>query len=57
MPFYLRENTMKKVCSRCENIILHKQRCEYTPKYTRKVSDEKKRFYSPVHGRNLGTVK
>ena len=48
---------MKKVCSRCENIILHKQRCEYTPKYTRKVSDEKKRFYSPVHGRNLGTVK
>lgn len=43
--FYWR-NTMKKVCSRCGNIILHKQRCECTPKYNRKVSDEKKRFYS-----------
>lgn len=30
---------MKKVCSRCGNIILHKQRCECTPKYNRKVKD------------------
>lgn len=37
---------MKKVCSRCGNIILHKQRCECIPKYNRKVSDEKRRFYS-----------
>ena len=37
---------MKKVCSRCGNIILHKQRCECAPKYNRKVSDEKRKFYS-----------
>lgn len=37
---------MKKVCSRCGNIILHKQRCECAPKYNRKVLDEKRRFYS-----------
>lgn len=30
---------MKKVCSRCGNIILHKQGCECTPKYNRKVKD------------------
>ena len=37
---------MKKVCSRCGNIILHNKRCGCTPKYDRRISDEKRRFYS-----------
>ena len=53
VSFYFGENTMKKVCSRCGNIILHNQKCGCKPLDNRHVSDEKRRFYSSYAWRKL----